>query len=286
MMDYKKRREFNIQIFNETKDLINQSTALQEAVQNTKDKTKIYRADEEIALPAIRYSGEDLPVEVSKRRSFEAAGRLLRLYPGSRIGVLNFASATNPGGGVKSGSNAQEEGLCRCSTLYPCLWRKSLRPEFYDYHRAKADALYSDTCIYTPDVVVLRSDSSSAEVLPEKEWYKVDVISCAAPNLREHPGNAMNPDPSKAVKISADELLKIHMNRGRKILCVAAANNIDTMVLGAFGCGAFQNDPHVVSDAYRRILPKFKGYFRRIEFAVYCKPSETANYDVFEKILG
>lgn len=70
------------------------------------------------------------------------------------------------------------------------------------------------------------------------------------------------------------------------MLTIAAAHGVDILVLGAFGCGAFQNEPEAVANAYREILPEFEGYFSQIVFAVYCAPWDSRNYDVFLQILG
>lgn len=73
--------------------------------------------------------------------------------------VLNFASATNPGGGVVKGSSAQEEAICRCSTLYPNLKAERAWEKFYAPHRRARDPLHNDDCIYTPGVMVFKADT-------------------------------------------------------------------------------------------------------------------------------
>ena len=116
-------------------------------------------------------------------------------------------------------------------------------------------------------------------------WIR-SPITCAAPNLRERPGNAMNPSPGNQVHLSDKELMALHEKRGRHLLAAAAEQKAEIMILGAFGCGAFQNDPKVVAEAYKKILAEFDGVFREVHFAVYCSPRDTANYDVFKKVLG
>ena len=69
-------------------------------------------------------------------------------------------------------------------------------------------------------------------------------------------------------------------------LAAAAEQKAEIMILGAFGCGAFQNDPKVVAEAYKKVLEEFDGVFREVHFAVYCSPRDTANYDAFKKVLG
>jgi uncharacterized protein (TIGR02452 family) len=113
----------------------------------------------------------------------------------------------------------------------------------------------------------------------------VDVISCAAPNLRKRPGNSHNPEYGRAVTISDADLYELHLKRAKHIMHIAAANGADALVLGAFGCGAFANDPKVVAEAYRDALSDYRQYFRLIEFAVYCRPGENENYDAFREMI-
>ena len=111
--------------------------------------------------------------------------------------------------------------------------------------------------------------------LPEKDFTKVDVITIAAPNLesRRFPG----------FKVSNEELFAIHVKRAIHMFSVAASKNVDILVLGAFGCGAFHNDPEIVSKAYKTALEQFKGAFEEVDFAIFCAEHETNNYLAFKK---
>ena len=80
--------------------------------------------------------------------------------------------------------------------------------------------------------------------------------------------------------------MAIHEKRGRLILESAAANGAEVLILGAFGCGAFKNDPAVVAQAYANILPEYLHFLRTIEFAVYCLPRSTQNFDAFNTIIA
>ena len=221
---------------------------------------------------------------VSKKRTFEAAMN----YPGKKVAVLNFASASNPGGGVVNGSSAQEECLCRCSTLYCNLTEDFMWKNFYQPHRHAANPIHNDDLIYTPDVVIFKSDTPYPRLLPQNKWTKVNVITCAAPNLRERPSNAFNTgDGNQAVKISPAQLEQIHIQRGRKILATAAANKNEVIILGAFGCGAFMNNPEIVANAYTKLIKEFKNAFKVIEFAIYCSPRDDSNFRIFsDRIKG
>ena len=195
-----------------------------------------------------------------------------RKYPEARIAVHNFASATNPGGGARKGSRAQEEALCRCSTLFFALETEENRRRFYEFHRQRHDTRYTDACLYTPGIVVCKSDDDMPSLLPEAKWLTVDVLTCAAPNLRH-------------IALRDEEIAAIHERRGRHLLAIAAASGADIVILGAFGCGAFQNPPAIVAGAYQKILPEFRGQFREVAFAVYCPPRDQRNYETFRRVL-
>lgn len=273
----KKMTKFdNIEVFNDTQKVINSRKSLLDAVKASNDKQQ-YWVTEEVPTFENRFD-TDAKIVVSKSTSFGAA----RKYNGE-IAVLNFASATNPGGGVTHGSFAQEECLCRCSTLYNNLILKEAADKFYLPHRSGLSPLHNDDIIYTPGVVVFKSD----DYKDYGTTKNVNIITCAAPNLREVPKNEFNSENTTVpATISDDDLLELHKQRGRKILSVAAANKNDYVVLGAFGCGAFRNDPKIVAEAYKQILPEFKNAFKVIEFAVFCRDHETINYDTFKEILN
>lgn len=214
-------------------------------------------------------------VIVSRKRTLEAASA----YIGKKVCVLNFASATNPGGGVTRGSSAQEEAICRCSSLYFNLREKRMWEGFYAPHRAQKNPLHNDDCIYTPGVVVFKSDTAAPQALPPDEWYTVNVLTCAAPNLRQHPGNQI-------VQIGKQELRQLHEKRMRRIMSLAASEGNEVVILGAFGCGAYSNPPEVVAEAMRTVVREYRSLFQIIEFAVFCPPRDDSNYRVFERVLG
>lgn len=264
----------NIAIFEDTMARA-QKEPFSKAVKESVAAQLYYAGDEEIVPPEIKANDIQAHVICSRLRSFEAAAK----YKGQHVAVLNFASSTNPGGGVKHGASAQEECLCRCSTLYPCLNDAKMWDIFYTPHRAAKNPLHNDDCIYTPNVYVIKDDDYN--LLDEP--FQVDVITCAAPNLRERPTNYAS--ESKTMDISSDELMHLHEKRAERILTIAAINGAEVVILGAFGCGAFKNDPQIVAQAYRNVIPKYVHCFKTIEFAVYCPPENDANYDAFVKAI-
>lgn len=271
-------KDFNIGVYKDSMDYI--TNHLMDEVKHSMNNQKIIMEGESVSYQSDKNSAP-CKIYVTSNSSFDAA----REYSGKKVGVLNFASATTPGGGVVKGSSAQEECLCRCSTLYRNLNVVDAWNKYYNYHRSSVNALHNDDIIYTPDVVIFKDDDYN--MLPTSDFMKVDVITCAAPNLRENPHNQYNAEKSvEKIEITDEDLLKLHENRGRRIMAVAAANNIDVLILGAFGCGAFRNDPRIVAQAYKNILPEFRHCFKEIEFAVYCRPGDDSNYQVFKAFLG
>ena len=274
-----KQHVYLISVFKDSMSRIDSDSSLQQSVASSIASQQFIAEGTIIALPKPLYA-ESAQVIVTKNRSFEAA----RPYAeqGLKIAVLNFASSTNQGGGVTSGASAQEECLCRVSTLYPCLKDESMWDLFYAPHRKARNPLHNDDIIYTKDVIVFKDD----DYQPLPKPFPVDVITCAAPTLREQSSNRYNPsDGYKAPDITPEDLLALHEKRGRQILSAAAANGAQVIILGAFGCGAFRNDPAVVAQAYANILPEYLHYFRTIEFAVYCRPRSSQNYDAFNQTL-
>ena len=168
----KYQNEDLIEVFEDTRRWCRSEKALREAVEHSLAETKLYSVGEELHYDKSRYA-EPMAVSVSTRRTFEAARELHEKLPNAKIAVLNFASATNPGGGVARGSRAQEESLCRCSTLYPVLADPKYWGAFYGFHRKRHDARYTDLCLYTPGVKVIKSDTALPERLDEKDWLSV-----------------------------------------------------------------------------------------------------------------
>lgn len=281
-MPYADKRQQNIAVFEDTRTWYTQDPLLKDAIRHSKQHNEFYAPGAVSLSPEMltRFS-EDAHILVSPERTFQAAGK----YSGQKVAVLNFASATNPGGGVLHGSSAQEEALCRCSTLYPCLLGNDLWQHYYQMHRDRNDVTYTDACIYTPEVLVLKTDTNAPERLPKEKIYPVDVITCAAPNLRPQPNNYMNPGRGNPVRLTHEQIRALHLQRARKILSVAAIHGADVLILGAFGCGAFCNPPEVVAGAFRDVLPDFTHAFRTVEFAVYCTPRDDSNYCTFQRIL-
>ena len=276
-------RQENVEIFENTMSMCRSESALSSAIQASNAAQSLILEGDSVGLPES-CDGAPAKVFVSRKRTLEAAADHARA--GKKVCVLNFASASNPGGGVKNGSSAQEEAICRCSTLYPSLIQKNMWSGFYSPHRAASDPLHNDDCIYTPGVVVFTTDPAYPKAMPQEEWYSVDVLTCAAPNLREKPSNSMNYDGHKPVKISDRDLQKLHEKRMRRILSIAAEKDCDVVILGAFGCGAFMNPPEIAAAGIKSALQDFRNCFETVELAVYCSPRDDTNFRVFSRVFA
>ena len=275
-------REDNLEVFIDTEKLVKTNEKLRASVKASEAKQKLILEKDEVVVSNLNRYEEAASVIVSKKRSFEAASA----YKNLKTAVHNFASASNPGGGVVRGANAQEECLCRCSGLYFCLNVPAMWDGFYKPHRATHDPIHNDDIIYTPDVTVFKTDTAIPILMPESEWYNVDVITCAAPNLRENPGNIFNHgDGNSKASVGDKELFTIHEKRLRRILDVAVNEGAEAVILGAFGCGAFMNNPDVVSAAAKDVVKDYLKAFKVIEFAVYCSPRDTSNFVAFDRSL-
>jgi uncharacterized protein (TIGR02452 family) len=163
--------------------------------------------------------------------------------------LLNFASATNPGGGFLNGARAQEEYLARSSCLYHCI-RSS---QMYAFHRKNHDPFSSDYAIYSPCVPVIRDDSGDLLDPP----YSMSMITCAAVKARKlGPGRLT--ETSQAM-----------WRRILKVLSLGVSHGHDAIILGAWGCGAFGNKGEVIANLFHKALfENFKGAYRWVTFAI------------------
>lgn len=216
------------------------------------------------------YAMWDTVVEVTEKDTLDAAKANVRY---GRTAVLNFANPHFPGGGVKNGASAQEESLCRRSNLYPCLEDPRLREEFYQYHRKEKDYFFSDRLIYSRDVTVFKDSSPVPAMMSPEEWFRVDVISCAAPYL------------AKRRYTNRAALKEIFKDRIRNFLEAAIDNEAQVLILGAFGCGVFQNPPEIVAQAFREVLSevRYRGAFRRVVFAIRPSAALCPNLTAFKR---
>ncbi|NEA51277.1 TIGR02452 family protein [Streptomyces sp. SID10815] len=235
------------------------------AVEAARAGTRLHGPDP-VAVP--RWTPVTTSVEVTGESSLEAARRL----PGP-VAVLNFASARNPGGGYLNGAQAQEEALCRASALYTCLLGAR---RFYDHHRAHRDPFYSDRVIHSPAVPVFRDDRG--RLLDEP--YTAGFLTAAAPNA----GVVLRTAPERAAALP-----RVLAVRAERVLETAAAHGYRRLVLGAWGCGVFRNDPARVAEAFRTQLApggRFADAFEQVVFGVLDRTPGSAIRSAFERTFA
>jgi uncharacterized protein (TIGR02452 family) len=202
------------------------------------------------ALDKIEPGSTPTQFEVANETTLAAARRLIAA--GLRPLALNFASATAPGGGFLSGARAQEESLARSSGLYACLAGNAM----FAFHRSRQDPMYTHYALYSPDVPVFRADDGTLLEQP----YLCSFITCPAVNAKalRHHAPARQPQIPETMR-----------GRIARVLTVAALHGHDTLILGAWGCGAFGNDAREMAQLFKDALTgDFRGVFARIVFAI------------------
>lgn len=167
------------------------------------------------------------------------------------IVALNHASRHSHGGGYTKGSKAQEEDLCR------------VMPEFYQ-SLTKITYPYEPDAVLITDHLTIMRDSTNYELLEEKDFVTIGIVSAAAQNLRNE-------------KYNGEQIIRTLQN----LYCSVAQNlpDTETLILGAWGCGAYGNDPYTISRAMNYVNKRYGGYFKHIVFSIPWGP----NFKEFKK---
>ena len=241
-------------------------------LKNCVEATRLLRPEEVksllgevLAQPGASVS---LSVEIENETTLAGIARLLR-EGCAPVAALNFASAKNPGGGFLGGSQAQEESLARSSGLYASLMKAW---DFYEQHRSGTSALYSDAMILSPGCPIFRHDAGHLL----GSVHHATFISSAAPNA----GAVSNNTPH--------ELSLLPETLGRRaeyILALAASQGLRYLVLGAWGCGVFRNDPKLVARAFMELLarPDWQGRFSKVVFSILDPSPQSELIETFRK---
>jgi len=235
------------------------------------DPDRLSHLQTQVSSKSAKFSTTEF--EVRNETTLMGAERMARSLTEkeiTKIAVLNFASAKNPGGGFLNGAQAQEESLARSSGLYHSLLKC---PDYYEFHRHNRSLLYSNRMIYSPGCPVFRKDDGTLLNQP----YLVDFITSPAPNA----GMIARNQPK-----DIDKIPEVLRDRTAKILTVAASNDCNALILGAWGCGVFRNDPALVAKIFADyLLPKrkFTGKFKTVLFSVLDRTKERKIIREFEK---
>jgi uncharacterized protein (TIGR02452 family) len=247
---------------------------ISESVRACLEATRLYTpADLEglrkefLARPAERHA---TAFEVVNETTLAGAARVLTDGRGP-VAALNFASAKNPGGGFLGGSHAQEESLARSSALHASLLRAS---SFYESHRSSPSLLYSDAMILSPGCPVIRDDDGTLLEEPRP----VTFITSAAPNAGAAATNRREELPL---------IPEAFRRRTEYVLALAASQGYRRLVLGAWGCGVFRNDPRVVAAAFADHLRRgaWSGAFERVVFSVFSTSPDSEAFAAFRAAM-
>jgi uncharacterized protein (TIGR02452 family) len=251
------------------------AVALKDDVDAAVAGTALHREEQLAARVAHKQKATSGRAQLScwRERSGACASRLLEA--GARhVAVLNYASGVKPGGGFLHGASAQEESLCRCSALYPCLAgdRADTRA-FYVENRAKQSALVTGHILVSPRVPFFRSEDMALLEQP----FVATVLTAAAPDLG---WLFATTEEGLEPKARFEEVPGVFAQRTQYVLEAARGAGCDAVVVGPWGCGAFGNDAEMVADAFRSAVERYADAFDRIVFSTW---GPAQNRDAFER---
>ena len=261
-------KENNIAVFQDTAKRCKTDPVLINMINRSRHTQLCIKSGQDIIIPLERYS-EPANIIISSKRTFEAA----RQY--NHCAVLNFANAHTPGGGVAYGARAQEEALCRVSTLYYSLSTPTAMEKFYIPHKV-CGVFGSSDILVNRDIVVFKSDDFEP-ITP----FKCSVITCAAPDF--------SGGTTLLGKEGMNRLYRVMAKRIDRIFKAALLSGAENIVLGAFGCGVFSNPPKMVGYIMLKKAQEYAYRFKNIEFAIYSPgntPNDHRNIDAFMWAYG
>lgn len=212
---------------------------------------------------------KDTEVIIDDIDSVSAILKYQKVTINGRLAVLNFSSYKNPGGMFINGSKAQEECLCHESFLYNVLSQKN---DFYEWNNQhKNKALYLNRALYSPNILFIRKHE---DYLGIKTMKFCDVITCAAPNKSA---------AQKYQSVSDEENTEVLKSRIKFVLDIAKDNNVDTLILGAYGCGVFGQNPTEVASIFKEYLETTYKCFEKVIFAI--PNGRDGNLEAFKEVF-
>jgi uncharacterized protein (TIGR02452 family) len=239
-------------------------------------ETKLFRPeelDDLLAQTGTSSAGSETEFEVTNETTLSAALRLVAECGHVQTLCLNFASAKNPGGSFLGGSQAQEESLARSSGLYPSLQSQW---SYYEANRDSGTALYTDHMILSCNVPVFRDDAGGLLANP----YCVAMLTAPAVNA----GAMWTNEPHRQDLIQPTMAARI-----AKVLAVAASHSFDHLILGAWGCGVFRNDPSKIAKLFSEAFrgdDRFHSRFKTVVFAVLDNTTDESTIGPFRQHLA
>lgn len=183
--------------------------------------------------------------------------------PIKNVCILNFASAKNPGGGFLRGSMAQEESICYVSTLYHSL----IQSDMYEINKKNPlNGIYNDIGIYTNEICIFKLNRDDVNYI---DPVYPSVISCPA----------INKNHALTNNISENNIYGKMCDRIKLVFEIAKTHNVDILILGAYGCGVFGNNPKDIIEIFNGLIHNdYENIFEQIIFAI----PDKINYDIFK----
>lgn len=230
-------------------------------------------------IPTLRYRGllqdyvfeqknnDGAKIEFKNVDCVHECIHLLTQYPGRRIGLLNMASDIRPGGGVLRGAQAQEEDICRRTNLYATISKQTY-------------PLRDDDILFSPDVKILKNSNYQAFSEPITIHGVLSAAALRRPQKKENGMFYLNESDKEVMRMKIQLLLQ-----------TAAFHNIDCLVLGAWGCGAFCNPVNEVAKLFAEELKKadVRKAFLHVTFAIRDNPGRSLCNefrDAFTRVLA
>jgi len=210
---------------------------LKQEIENAKNNTRFLTSEQlEVINQTIeKEKNFKTEIEVINEDSISAILRSSK-EDKQHLMCLNFASAKNPGGGFLNGAIAQEESLAISSSLYACQMNAY---KFYETHRKMKSCLYTDSMINSPEVPIFRNNQGNLL----SEFVLCSFITSCAVNAGVVKRNE---------KDFATSITEVMDTRIEKMLSLCLKEKYQTLVLGAWGCGVFQNDPIVIAELFKK----------------------------------
>ncbi len=269
--------------FLEVLDFCKCDSGLADATARLVQQTKVYQEHFFSDKKPDRRGG----ISFEENMTLLAAERFIR--EGRKIAILDYANPVEPGGGVLRGANDQEAYLCQSSNLYCSLTSENASRYYDDNNVIRSENQFNsmfigtDQVIYSPGVTVLKMHSAylldRKKHFPEPMVYCLDVIACASPFFS-----------GAGYTIPNGDLKYLLKRRIRNILEVAIENEVNVLILGEFGCGAFHLPPETVAEAFRDCMlePRYIKAFDEVVFAVKREPNQVPSdiIEAFERFFS
>ncbi len=284
-------KQHNAEVFRETADII-------KAGYYTAPSGQRIDLDMQVMIDGGRCYHKDLgPVDAPKLEDgclvrveqddcLKVAEQLVK--EGYNPALLNFASAGHPGGGVETGARAQEETICRRSTLTRSIFSfDSSYAARYGYEHREGNNYpltrsLDFSAIYSPQVTVFREAGPDYSLMEEP--FQVGIITNAALNMNGRYPIRLTPDGH-----IPEEGKAITLNKIRTIFRIGLIKGHDSLVLGAFGCGAFKTPPREMAELFKQVMEEdeFNDRFRLITFAILSDHNDrNGNFAAFEEVFN